>query len=226
MCIAGLPSPCTLTTNKESISMNNYPSSRVVPYVYKLTHKITKKFYIGVRFANKVPSSDDLGAHYFTSSDIVKPKFHEYECMIVAEFLDKRSAIDFEGQLISENFDNPNILNRWHVTALNHVSYASCLCCRKVFDRGNLTNHWKDKSQLSGFCVPGWVTTRGCCVKCKKEFDVGNLMLHLKQESCISGRELTRRTRGKCAKTIYCSCAKCKRTMDYGNFTKHVCKVK
>jgi hypothetical protein len=84
----------------------------IYPYVYRLDHPVTGEFYIGYRCANKVSSAEDLGHIYFTSSKIVKPRFHEFTYQIIAEFFDKNDAYDFEQQLISDNFKNPNILNR------------------------------------------------------------------------------------------------------------------
>lgn len=97
--------------------MSNYFSTKVAPYVYLLTHKTSGEFYIGFRCSNDVPSSEDLGFKYFTSSKNVKTKFNEFDYQIVAEFFDADSAYQFEQQMIKENFDNPLILNRhWQST--------------------------------------------------------------------------------------------------------------
>lgn len=47
-----------------------------IPYVYRLTDKVTGKRYIGSRYA-KSCSPDDLGVTYFTSSSIVSKLFKE-----------------------------------------------------------------------------------------------------------------------------------------------------
>lgn len=47
-----------------------------IPYVYRLTDKVTGKRYIGSRYA-KSCSPDDLGVTYFTSSRVVKPLFKQ-----------------------------------------------------------------------------------------------------------------------------------------------------
>ena len=74
-----------------------YPSSRVLPYVYVITHKETGQFYIGYRCNNKVPSSADLGIKYFTSSKKIKAiGFSSFNFIIVAEFFSKEAAFDFE----------------------------------------------------------------------------------------------------------------------------------
>ena len=53
-----------------------------LPYVYKVTHKLNNKFYIGMRSANKVVAELDLGIKYFTSSKYVKNKFDEFNIEI------------------------------------------------------------------------------------------------------------------------------------------------
>lgn len=85
---------------------------KTLPYVYKCTHKETKEFYIGVRYGNKHPAEFDLGKRYFTSSKIVKPRFNEFEYEILKEFEDSISAIEYEKNLIEENWYNPLILNQ------------------------------------------------------------------------------------------------------------------
>lgn len=93
-------------------SITIYHSEKTLPYVYKGTHPVTGEFYIGMRFANKRPSSIDLGIIYRTSSKIVEPKFDEFEWIILAEFFNKEDAYDFEQQLIHESWDDPLKLNR------------------------------------------------------------------------------------------------------------------
>ena len=82
-----------------------------MPYVYMCIHKETTHFYIGYRENNKIPSTADL-PQYKTSSKIVKPDFENYQFLIIAEFLDKESAYDFEQQLIFENWSHPLLLNK------------------------------------------------------------------------------------------------------------------
>jgi hypothetical protein len=90
-----------------------YNSTQVRPYVYLCTHKETGKFYIGYREKNvklNLTSDQDLPL-YKTSSNIVKSNFAEYTWEILAEFTTGDSAYDFEQQLISENWNNPLLLN-------------------------------------------------------------------------------------------------------------------
>ena len=84
----------------------------IYPYVYICTHKTTNKFYIGVRYANKHPSKEDLGIRYFTSSKEVKQNFQNYNFEIIAEFFQKEDALNFEYNLITENFRNPLCINK------------------------------------------------------------------------------------------------------------------
>ena len=83
-----------------------------MPYVYKLTHKETNEFYIGVRYGNSYPAHLDLGIRYKSSSKVVKPRFNEFNYEILAEFDDKESAIDFEQKLIEDHWGDPLILNK------------------------------------------------------------------------------------------------------------------
>lgn len=85
---------------------------KTLPYVYKLTHLTTKEFYIGVRWGNKVPSSEDLGKKYFSSSLQTKPRFQEFAAEVIAEFIDKEDAIDYEQKLITEHWGDPLLLNK------------------------------------------------------------------------------------------------------------------
>lgn len=90
-----------------------YASTKVLPYVYKLTHKETGQFYFGVRHANKVPSSEDLGTKYFSSSKYVKIiGFENFNCQILAEFFSKEDALEFESLLINDSWRQINSLNK------------------------------------------------------------------------------------------------------------------
>lgn len=87
--------------------MNLYPnciSSKVLPYVYRLEHKVTGKVYIGSRTAKSVKTPSQLDfIEYRTSSKIVKPNFEEYNWYIVAEFFGNErwdDAYDLEQELI------------------------------------------------------------------------------------------------------------------------------
>lgn len=89
-----------------------YSSKKVLPYVYWGTHRITKEYYIGYREANKVPSSQDLGYFYFSSSRNIRPRFHEFDWIVLAEFFEGKDAYEFEQLLIAEHIKNPLNLNK------------------------------------------------------------------------------------------------------------------
>lgn len=91
--------------------MSIYTSTRVLPYVYICTHKETNEFYIGFRYANKTPSSEDFGISYHTSSKTVKENFNSFNFIIIAEFFLKEHAFEFEQHLINEHWENPLLLN-------------------------------------------------------------------------------------------------------------------
>ena len=76
-------------------------------------HKETNKFYIGYRERNNIPSSFDL-PKYKTSSNTVRPNFHEYNWSIIAEFFDGKSAYQFEQYLIHLHWSDPLLLNKLH----------------------------------------------------------------------------------------------------------------
>ena len=90
--------------------MNIYTQN--YPYVYRLDNLQTKEFYIGSRVANKVPSKQDLGYEYFTSSKIVTPRFNEFQVTIIAEFFDGDDAYNHEQYLIYCDWGNPLLLNK------------------------------------------------------------------------------------------------------------------
>lgn len=83
-----------------------------LPYVYKLIHKETNKFYFGSRWANCLPADLDLGKKYFTSSKEIKINFHEYNYEIIKQFDNKQEAFIFEQNLIKNNWNNPLLLNK------------------------------------------------------------------------------------------------------------------
>ena len=91
-------------------SIDIYTSEKVLSYVYKLTHKTTKQFYIGYREANKVPSHLDL-PKYKTSSKNIFSIFDDFLYIIIAEFFNGSDAYDYEQKLIYDNWNDPLILN-------------------------------------------------------------------------------------------------------------------
>jgi hypothetical protein len=108
----------------------------IYPYVYRLDHPETGEFYIGFRCGNKVSAEQDLGHKYFTSSKIVKPRFHEFNYQILAEFFNKEDAYTFEQELIIENWNDIKSLNG------NYTNNNKCVCIKH-------TNETKEKLRLS-----------------------------------------------------------------------------
>ena len=95
--------------------MSTFLLNKILPYVYKLTHKETGQFYIGFRKANKVNSNQDLGLKYFSSSSRVKKLgFENFNIEILAEFFNWEDALNFEQNTIKENFTNNLCLNRYY----------------------------------------------------------------------------------------------------------------
>src|ERR1035437_6160332 len=112
MTIAILKYPWSLISIR-SISMSIYQSTKVSPYVYWLTHKITGQFYIGYREANLVPSDQDLPIYKTSSDKVDELGFENFDFQIVAEFFDGDSAYDFENRTIEVNIKNPLCLNKF-----------------------------------------------------------------------------------------------------------------
>ena len=79
-----------------------YKSTKTLPYVYMCQEKNSPYFYIGYRWANYNPSTEDFGKKYFTSNKYVKENFDNFEHTIIAEFYTKEDAYAFESQLIKE----------------------------------------------------------------------------------------------------------------------------
>jgi len=77
-------------------------NEKALPYVYKCTERDTGHFYIGYRFKNIVPASEDFGVNYFTSNEYVKENFNNFDYEIIREFPDRKSAFAYETQLIRE----------------------------------------------------------------------------------------------------------------------------
>lgn len=127
--------------------MDIYSSSRVLPYVYKLTHKETGQFYFGSRYSKgqKFPSHLDI-LQYQTSSDIVKSiGFHNFEIEIIAEFFSESRFEDawfLEHALIDEHFDDPLIINKHRIRNAK-VQFMFT----KMSEEGkeNLRAYWKGK---------------------------------------------------------------------------------
>lgn len=130
--------------------MSIYKSTRTLPYVYLCQEKNSSYYYIGYRYANFLPSSEDFGTHYFTSNKYVKENFNNFEHTIIAEFFDKQSAYQFEAQLIKD-LNSEFLLNAQRLGKLigskyktnTKVNNTEKVCslpgCNKVF------TNWRSK---------------------------------------------------------------------------------
>ena len=95
-----------------------------LPYVYILTNRNTKEFYIGMRAVNTVVAEEDLGIEYFSSSKNVKDNFSDFDTFIVAYFKDQISAFEFENDLIKEHWGNRLLLNKHYQKSMSSFSMA------------------------------------------------------------------------------------------------------
>ena len=87
----------------------------ISPYVYCGIHRITNEIYYGVRYGNvrlRRSPEEDLGTKYFTSSKFVKNRFNEFDWFVVAQFINKEAALEFEEFLIKESWNNPLLVNK------------------------------------------------------------------------------------------------------------------
>lgn len=103
--------------------MSIYKSTRALPYVYLCQEKNSPYFYIGYRYTNYLPSSDDFGVKYFTSNMYVRKNFNNFNHTIVAEFFDKNSAYQFESQLIKE-LNSEFLINNQRLIKLKGRTYV------------------------------------------------------------------------------------------------------
>lgn len=98
--------------------MNIYTSTQAMPYVYMCIHKESKQYYYGYRELNvslKRTSDIDLPL-YKTSSKNIKPKFDQFDWIILAEFFNADHAYEFEQELIREHWGDPQLLNEQYRT--------------------------------------------------------------------------------------------------------------
>lgn len=94
----------------------------IKPYVYELKHKITGHFYYGVRMANKVHSSLDLGIKYKSSSKTIKAMgFENFLYKVINEFETKEEAYLYEQKLIKNEWENDLILNRTYCNSIGFI---------------------------------------------------------------------------------------------------------
>jgi len=116
----------------------------IYPYVYIVTHNETGEFYIGSRWANKLPAEDDFLKVYKTSAPYIKNDISNFSGYVIAEFFTKESAYHFEQELINEYIGkDPLCLNR------------SCFYDKTPFILNKHTDESKRKMSLAKKGKPG-----------------------------------------------------------------------
>lgn len=155
-----------------------------LPYVYKVTHRKTGEFYIGMRSANKVVAELDFGIKYFTSSSYVKNNFTEFDSEIIAYFKDQESAFYFENELIKENWNNELLLNKHYQKSMSVFSMAGS----KRPDLANFNSSTKTKPKENRTYV---------CLECNQLFTKLEFIHKPKKATPICSRKCNGKYRGK-----------------------------
>lgn len=111
----------------------------ILPYVYRLQHKVTKQFYIGSRTnkLQKLPAEQDILLYKSSSKYVKDLGFENFDIEIIAIFFDPKDAYKFEQELIFVDFKNPLILNK------------SCFHGKKQFNPSGLIVTEETKKKLS-----------------------------------------------------------------------------
>ena len=134
--------------------MNIYTDT-IIPYVYKLTHKITGQFYFGARWANKIAPIDDLWKKYFYSSAYVKLLIDEYGkdsfiTEIVFTDINGDVCYHYEQKLIEDHWNDKLILNKTYYEKGSKIfknSGHSEISCEKI-RLANLGKKHTEESKL------------------------------------------------------------------------------
>lgn len=108
-------------------------TAEIIPYVYKLTHKITGQFYYGCRHYNvklKLTPENDLWKKYFSSSDyiekIIKNEGKDIFCVeIIFTNSNPETCNLYEQKLIEKNKHNKLILNKHYQKEGSNVFMTS-----------------------------------------------------------------------------------------------------
>ena len=104
--------------------MDIYPSTKVLPYVYLCREKNSPYFYIGYRYKNFVPSTEDFGTYYFSSNEYVKNNFNNFDFEIVAEFFTPNDALEFESTLTPSTASEYQLNNK-RIEKLKGTTYRT-----------------------------------------------------------------------------------------------------
>lgn len=123
-------------------------------YIYKFTHKITGKFYIGSRCANKVEPCDDFISIYKSSNKYIKTHVDEFIGEIICEIENDpygHFSWELEQQMIEENWTHPLLINMHYETKRGNFANTKpketrtylCVACSKEFTRIEHIHHFK-----------------------------------------------------------------------------------
>lgn len=153
-------------------------------YVYKVTDRETREFYIGSRSFNGEPIDDK----YLGSPYTWKPNFKNLEKIIIREdFINMEEAISFERELILENISND--LNRNYSVPYKRFNRSNLITAK---DRdGRIVSISKDDPL---FGVEFFGVTKGMVVA--KDKDGNKFHISIEDERYLSG-ELVNVNKGK-----------------------------
>lgn len=113
---------------------------KILPYVYKLTHKETNQFYIGSRTTKylKLTSNLDIIKYKSSSKYVKELGFENFNVEIIAEFFDPKDAYDFEQELIFKNIEDPLCLNK--VCHHKDIKKFNVIGTTKIFSENHKRN--------------------------------------------------------------------------------------
>ena len=129
---------------------------KVNPYVYRIENT-NGQYYIGVRWANKVPAAEDIMVKYTTSSKHINSLISAGTVFTVTDIVecsDKEEAMDLESLLRDEVFRNEMCLNRTNNKAIVNDWYSTRQYAEK------LSALRKDNPKYSGENHPLYGTKR------------------------------------------------------------------
>jgi len=156
-------------------------------YTYLCIHRETGGFYFGWRKANKLPAIYDLGTKYFTSSELVKLFWNEFDFHVLLEDKDYNKTYLYEQELIKEFWGSPLLLNA------NHTGPNGMMIFNRDSSGKQNSMYGKkhsiqsiEKMRINRAGIPSWNSgLKGsqkyqtfCCVKCFKEITTNNFTQH------------------------------------------------
>lgn len=156
-----------------------YKETYMKSYTYLAIHKASGYFYYGVRFANTLQPTDDIGKVYFTSSATVKTIVEaegagSFTWIVRKEFDDSSEAARWEYRVIRRMLKNPMILNKavspvnvpgnWYTNGVDNILGKYCPSgywsgrtyketpARKKLYENQKKNRWWNNGAKSVFC--------------------------------------------------------------------------